>query len=95
MVCTAQVIPCRKQAIDWLTADLAAWTKVVESGPPQAGQLVSQTLQHWKADADLAGIRDDAALAKLPADEQKDCATLWAEVDTLLAKAEAQARPAK
>ena len=63
----------RKQAIDWLKADLAAWSKVLESGPPQARQAISKTLQHWKADPDLAGIRDDAALAKLPADEQKAC----------------------
>ena len=26
----------RKQAIDWLKADLAAWSKILESGPPQA-----------------------------------------------------------
>lgn len=93
MVCTAPAENRRSTGSrpTWL----AAWTKVVESGPPQAGQLVSQTLQHWKADADLAVIRDDAALAKLPADEQKACATLLAEVDTLLAKADAHARTAK
>jgi serine/threonine-protein kinase len=76
----------RKQAIDWLRADLAAWSKMLESKTPQARQLVSQTLQHWKADPDLAGIRDEPALAKLPADEPKACRALWAEVDALLKK---------
>jgi eukaryotic-like serine/threonine-protein kinase len=75
----------RKQATDWLKADLAAWSKISESGPPQAKQAIAQTLEHWKADADLAGLRDAAAMAKLPEDEQKACRVLWIEVDALLA----------
>jgi len=78
---------CCKQAIDWLKADLAAWSKVSESGPSQARQSIPQTLQHWKADSDLAGIRDEAALARLPEDEQKACRALWAELDALLKRA--------
>jgi len=85
----------RNQAIDWLKADLAAWSKVLESGPPQARPAVLQTLQHWKADTDLAGLRDEAPLAKLPADQQKACRALWAEVEALLAKANAGAGTAK
>jgi serine/threonine-protein kinase len=77
----------RKQALDWLKADLAAWSKVLENGPPQARQSIPQTLQHWKADPDLAGLRDPAALVKLPEEEQKACRALWAEVDALVAKA--------
>jgi len=46
------------------------------------------TLQHWKADPDLAGIRDGSALAKLPEDERKTCRALWAEVEVLLKKAQ-------
>jgi len=77
----------RRQAIDWLKADLAAWSKVLEKGPPAARQSVSQTLEHWKADSDLAGLREAAALAKLPEAEQKACRALWDEVDALLKKA--------
>jgi hypothetical protein len=76
----------RKQAVEWLRADLAYWTKQVETGPSQARQLVAQTLQHWKSDADLVGIREQASLAKLPDDEQKACRALWAEVDGVLRK---------
>ncbi len=82
----------RKQAIDWLKADLAAWSKVLEKGPPAARQSVSETLQHWKADADLAGLRDAAALAKLPEAEQKACRALWADVDAFVKKTQ-DARP--
>jgi eukaryotic-like serine/threonine-protein kinase len=79
----------RTQAIDWLKADLAAWSKILDGGPPQARQAIPQTLQHWKTDTDLAGLRDGAALANLPAEEQQVCRALWDEVDTVLAKAKA------
>jgi len=78
----------RKQAIEWLKADLIAWSKVLESGPSQARQPIRETLQHWKTDSDLAGLRDAAALAKLPEEERKACRALWAEVDALLAKSQ-------
>ena len=76
----------REQAIDWLKAELAAWTKLLESGPPQARPFIAQILYHWKADTDLAGIREADALAKLPEAERKEWQTLWADVDAMLAK---------
>jgi hypothetical protein len=45
-------------------------------------------LRHWKADGDLAGLRDPEALARLPAEEQQSCRKLWSEVDAILAKAQ-------
>jgi eukaryotic-like serine/threonine-protein kinase len=77
----------RQQALDWLKAELATWTKLLESGPPQARQAIVQTLDHWKKDSDLVGIREAKALAKLPADEQKAWRTLWADVDSLRERA--------
>jgi serine/threonine-protein kinase len=79
----------RKQALDWLRANLALWTKQAESSKPEAKADVRQTLEHWKADTDLGGIRDETAIKALPEDEQKACRGLWAEVDALLAKARA------
>ncbi len=66
----------RKQTIDWLKADLAAWSKILESGPAPGAPLIAQTLQHWKVDADLAGLREPAALDKLPDEERKACRAL-------------------
>jgi tetratricopeptide (TPR) repeat protein len=83
----------RTQALDWLKADLAAWAPVLKGGTPQARQPVAATLQHWKVDPDLAGLRDKAALAKLPEDEQRACRALWAEVDALLSKAQSGTKP--
>jgi serine/threonine protein kinase/tetratricopeptide (TPR) repeat protein len=76
-----------KQALDWLRADLAYWTRQTETGQPEAKALVGQKLKRWKADSGLAGIRDETALEALPEDERKSFRALWAEVDELLAKA--------
>jgi hypothetical protein len=50
-------------------------------------------LQHWKADGALAGIRDPAALAKLPAEEQQASRKLWSKVDAILASAQGERAP--
>jgi serine/threonine-protein kinase len=78
----------RRQALDWLRADLTAWAKVVEKDSPQDRALVQRTLQHWQKDPDLAGLRDQDALAKLPEPERDSCRKLWADVDALLRRAQ-------
>ena len=78
----------REQARVWLQAELIVWAKIVESGTPQAKSVVVPTLDHWKVDADLAGIRDEAALEKLPESEREGFRALWSEVEALRQKAE-------
>jgi tetratricopeptide (TPR) repeat protein len=77
----------RSQALGWLQAELAAWAKLLESGPAQARSVITQTLQHWKQDSDLAGVRDADALARLPERERKEWLSLWADVDTKMKRA--------
>ncbi len=74
----------RRLALDWLRADLALLRKQRESDKPADGSTVQQTLQHWQQDSDLAGIRDAAALAKLPAEERTAFTALWADVAEML-----------
>jgi hypothetical protein len=74
----------------WLKAELLAWTKHLESGPPQARPDIAQTLDHWKQDSDLDGLRDAEALARLPEAEREDWQSLWADVDAILARASAK-----
>jgi tetratricopeptide (TPR) repeat protein len=78
----------RQQALDWLKADLAARRNRLDSGPPQGRPAIVKTLRHRQQDPDLAGIRDAASLAKLPAEEQKAFNQLWNDVAVLLKKAE-------
>jgi serine/threonine-protein kinase len=77
----------RQQALDWLKADLAVWAQQAESDQPQARTTVRQRLRHWQTDTDLAGVRDQEALAKLPAEERTAWQQLWAEVTKVLKKA--------
>jgi hypothetical protein len=78
----------RGQALGWLKAELAAWAKVFETGPAPLKAAIAPTLRHWKADTDLAGLREADALAKLPEAERKDWQALWANDDALLARAQ-------
>jgi len=71
----------RRQALGWLQAEWATLGRLLESAPRED---IVQTLNSWRKDADLAGIRDAAALAKLPAAEAKEWQALWAEIDTAL-----------
>jgi serine/threonine-protein kinase len=74
----------RKQAVDWLRANLALRTKELESGTPAARAAVLKALRPWQQDPDLAGIRDPAALAQLPEAQRNECEALWAEVQAVL-----------
>ena len=80
----------RGQALAWLRADLAQWNKQLEQNTPQVRAAVQKTLQHWQRDKDLAGVRDEAALAKLPEAEQIEWRNLWSAVDSLATRAQAE-----
>jgi serine/threonine-protein kinase len=77
----------RKQALDWLRADLT----LLATGEVGRSR-VARILGHWQKDSDLAAIRDAAALAKLSTDEQKAFTQLWSDVAELLKKAETPAK---
>jgi tetratricopeptide (TPR) repeat protein len=81
----------RQQVLDWLKADLASRRKQLQSWWPGEATQARTALAHWQKDPDLAGIRDAMPLAKLPAEEQKAFAQLWADVATLLKKTETPA----
>jgi serine/threonine protein kinase/Flp pilus assembly protein TadD len=66
----------RRQTLDWLTADLAAWAKMADKA--ETRPKVQKSMQHWQQDPDLAGVRDAAALAKLPEAERAAWQKLWA-----------------
>ena len=65
----------RRQALDWLRADLALRARLRLDG-----KSVAEALAPWQADAALAGVRDRAPLEKLPADERDEWLRLWADV---------------
>jgi serine/threonine-protein kinase len=80
----------REQAIAWLRADLRLWEKHVAGGSAQARAAAGQMLLHWQRDPDLAGVREPAALSKLPQAEQKAWRKLWADVARHVTQARAR-----
>jgi Flp pilus assembly protein TadD len=60
----------RKQALDWLRADLTAWRNVLEKD--KTAPVVGQLMQRWLRDPDFNGVRGAEALAKLPQAERGD-----------------------
>jgi hypothetical protein len=82
----------RKQALEWLRADLTAYGRLLEAGKPEDRTLVRQRLEHWRQDRDLTGLRDKDAVAKWPAEEREACQKLWADVEMMLQKAQPQAK---
>jgi serine/threonine-protein kinase len=74
----------RRQAVDWLRAELTRQAKHLESAPSLDHSIALARLRWWQQEPDLAAVRDPAILAKLPAEEREACLKLWAEVDALL-----------
>jgi tetratricopeptide (TPR) repeat protein len=85
----------RRQALEWLQADLPRWTKALDKEDPRIKAAVRQQMRHWQTDPDLASVRDKETLAKLPEDERKAWRKLWADVAALLKRAKAKEPPRK
>jgi serine/threonine-protein kinase len=77
----------RTLARQWLQADLALYARLLAGGGPAERTAARTRLRHWQGDSDLAGVRDPAALAKLPEAERQAWQELWGEVVALLARA--------
>jgi tetratricopeptide (TPR) repeat protein len=78
----------RQKALDWLRADLALWNKRLGDNQPGTGVAARHMLRRWQTDSDLASLRDDVALANLPAAEAEVYRKLWGDVRALLSRLE-------
>jgi len=66
----------REQAVSWLSAEL----EVQAAHDASADSEVISRLDAWLRDPDLAGLRTETAIAKLPPGERAECRRLWAAV---------------
>jgi serine/threonine-protein kinase len=73
----------RKQALDWLHAELAAYRQVLATRPDKVASEVRQLMQHWQQDEDFASVRGAEALARLPEAERSAWEKLWEDVRAL------------
>ena len=85
----------RERARAWLQAELAAWTKFLDSGPAGARPIIVQTLKHWLEDGDLAGVREAKALEALPEAEARGMANPLGRRSRPADQAQTAATPAR
>jgi serine/threonine-protein kinase len=76
----------RKQAREWLRADLVLHANRLDTGSPADRTEVRRQMQRWRTDPHLAGVRGVEAIARLPAEEREGWARLWAEAEALRQK---------
>jgi serine/threonine protein kinase/Flp pilus assembly protein TadD len=74
----------RRQAHDWLRANLLAWGRILEKQPEQARAHLERPCA-WLQDHDYDGVRGNA-LTKLPEAEEKAWRQLWADADQFVAR---------
>jgi hypothetical protein len=60
------VVLLRHWALDWLRADLSAYSTLASQDNPAIKRAIQQQLMHWQQDPDLASVRDRAARDGLP-----------------------------
>jgi tetratricopeptide (TPR) repeat protein len=77
----------RKQALQWLRANLAGWARRLKDGTPRERTQAQAVLRTWQSDPALAGVRDAGPLAALPSEERAGWQRLWDDVAALAAKA--------
>jgi hypothetical protein len=70
----------RRQAREWLEADLAAWARTPGSNSPPVARVAKEMLTLWQADPDLAPLREPGALMKLFSEEREEWTSLWSKV---------------
>jgi hypothetical protein len=82
----------RAKALAWLRADLDLREQQAASSNAVERKTAADMMTLWLRDTDLVGIRDEAALAKLPPAERETFTQLWADVAAILKKAEEKAK---
>jgi serine/threonine-protein kinase len=73
----------RRQALEWLRADLTAYRRGFDSGWSRGA--TDKELDWWLTDPDLTLVRQPMAIGLLPADERAGWTAFWADVRKLRA----------
>jgi hypothetical protein len=82
------MVMLRRQALRWLRADLALWTKMAEHNDTGARREVRERLTDWQQEADVASVRGPHALDRLSEEERAAWRLLWMDVAALRQRVE-------
>jgi tetratricopeptide (TPR) repeat protein len=78
----------RRQALDWLSANLEARVRLLDKEPARVAAKVARDLRHWLGDPDFVGVRGPQSLAKLPEAERPAWQKFWKDVSDMLKQAQ-------
>jgi tetratricopeptide (TPR) repeat protein len=78
----------RKQALSWLQVDLLLWSKKAASSKDADRVAADRAMKRWRAYADLASVRAETSLAKLPREERTAWREFWAGTDAVREQAQ-------
>jgi tetratricopeptide (TPR) repeat protein len=70
----------RRQALEWLTAELAAWKKELAADGVKAAPGVNTAMRSWVAESGYSPVRGLFQLAALPPEEARAWQQFWTEV---------------
>jgi serine/threonine-protein kinase len=84
----------RRQALDWLRADVDAWRRLLDKGPEKVRPIIVERMRHSLADADFSRVRGPA-LGRLAEAERLEWDELWSDVAKTLARVQARTTPVK
>jgi hypothetical protein len=76
----------RRQALDWLRADLHAWARLASDGNSRDRDDANGALRQWRETIDLTSVRHPWSLLRLAAEERRPWQHFWADVDALRAR---------
>jgi serine/threonine-protein kinase len=77
----------RRQARDWLRADLDSLKKLLGSDVPASCEYLMSSVVRWALDPALAGLHDLAELEKLAPAERQEWQNFWSDHDALYRRA--------
>lgn len=77
----------RRQALDWLRADLALCKKQAASSNAAERKRAADWLTTWQKDTDLSSVRPGLARPGMPSGERDEWDAFWADVRVTLADA--------
>ena len=84
---------CRQHGCHQLQAELEVYHSLLNEGTDQARNNAATRIRQLLKDDGYDGVREQAALARLPAAERAEWQKLWADVAATLAQAEKQSAP--
>jgi serine/threonine-protein kinase len=75
---------CRAWARRWLGIELDRATEDLSALPPERRRELANRLNSWTNDPELASLRQQAALERLPEAERKACERLWDRLEEVV-----------